>query len=569
MVDLSAAPFHLDGAAQDWVASQLSTLSTRDKIGQLFCLLAVPATREQIDSDLVIAAPGGYMRRPAPREDILALNRYLQSRMPIPALIAANIESGAEGLALDGTSYGSPLQVAATDDPRHATQMGVVAGREARALGCRWAFSPIIDIQVNFRNPMVLTRGFGSDPERVARMGSSFVSGVQSEGVAAAIKHWPGDGVDDRDQHLVTAVNSLTVDEWEATFGAVYRTAIDAGALSLMAGHIALPEYSRRLRPGIADEDILPASLSKEITTDLLRGQLGFQGLVVTDASTMAGMQLPMPRSELVPLAIAAGCDMFLFSPDYAEDFEYLSEGVRSGIVSAERLDEAVTRVLALKAAVGLHLSTELDDLVPDDLEDTDTSRHREWARASADAAITLVKNLEPGILPLNPADRPRLLVYSLRGRDATMAAPNRMCALLDEAGFSVHLFDPAPTEDNGALIVGKDGGIIGRELREGFDAVIYLADVWPYSNVPAARLEWAYKTAANVPKYVTEVPTIFVSLGSPFHLQDVPRVRTFINAYAHNEQTIDAVVDKLVGRSPFAGVSPVDPFCGYWDARL
>ncbi|MDQ1206483.1 glycoside hydrolase family 3 protein [Microbacterium sp. SORGH_AS_0862] len=568
-VDLAAAPFHLDEDAIAWVNRTREQMSIERKVGQLFCLLAVPPTPEHIDADFAIAEPGGYMRRPAPREQIVGLNRYLQSKATVPLLIAANIETGAEGLATDSTSFGSPLQVAATDDADNAYRMGYVAAREARALGCRWAFAPILDVQMNFRNPIVLTRGFGSDPERVSRMSRRFVRGIQDAGGAASIKHWPGDGVDDRDQHLVTSVNTLSVAEWERTFGAIYRDAIDEGALTLMSAHIALPEYSRALRPGIRDEDILPASLAPELNLDLLRGRLGFRGLIVTDASTMAGMQLPMPRRRLVPVSVAAGCDMFLFSTDYAEDYGYMLAGVHDGTVTIERLDEAVTRVLAVKAALGLHRATTLDDLVPDDYDAVDTDAHEQWARDSARAAITLVKSKEPGVLPLRPEKTPRILLYSLRSRDATLAPVERFIDGMEASGFTVRHFEPESADPTNTMVLGKDGGIIGQQLRDEFDVVIYLADVWPHSNVPTARLDWAYKTAANVPKYVTEVPTIFVSLGSPFHLQDVPRVRIFVNAYAHNDATVDAVVDALTGRSPFGGINPVDPFCGYWDARL
>lgn len=566
-IDLAAAPFHLDEGARAWVADTLASLTTEQKIGQLFCLLAVPATVEHIDSDFAVAEPGGYMRRPAPRADIAELNRHLQSRARVPLLIAANIETGAEGLATDATSFGSPLQAAATGAVENAYRMGSVAGTEARNLGCRWAFSPIVDIQMNPMNPMTLTRAFGSDPAVVAAMGREFVRGVQDAGVAASIKHWPGDGVDDRDQHLVTTINSLSVDDWEATFGEVYRQTIAAGALTLMSAHIALPEYSRLLRPGIADHEILPASLAPELNLDLLRGRLGFNGLIVTDASTMGGMQVPMPRHELVPRSIAAGCDMFLFSTDYEEDYGFMLAGLRDGVISEARLDEAVTRVLALKAAVDLHTAASVDELVPD--ADIDVSTHRAWAESSASQAVTLVKNNEPGVLPLDPGRLRRVLVYSLRSRDARLETAENFCDALRDEGFEVTLFDDTPQMDPGAMVLGKDGAVVGKQLLADYDAVVYLADCWPTSNIPTVRLSWAFKTAANVPKYVTEIPTIFISLGSPYHLQDVPRVRTFINAYAHDDTTVRVVVDKLVGRSEFVGTSPVDPFCGYWDARL
>lgn len=570
MIDLAAAPFHLDGAAQQWVHDTLDRLTVEEKAGQLFCLLAVPATPEEIDRDFAVAQPGGYMRRPAPTEEIVALNRYIQGHASVPMLIAANTEHGADGLATDATSFGTAMQVAATDDETNAHRMGQAIAAQSLARGANWAFAPIVDIQFDWRNPITNVRAFGSDPRRVARMSEAFVRGVQDGGMAASVKHWPGDGVDDRDQHLVTSVNSLTVEEWESTFGQVYRAVIEAGALTVMSAHIAAPELSRWLRPGIADRDILPASLAPELTTTLLRERLGFSGLVVSDASSMAGMQLPMPRRDLVPAAINAGCDMFLFPTDYAEDHGFMIDAVLRGVLAAERLDEAVTRVLAVKAALGLHLRTP-EELVPeaDPRAAVPVAEHERWAAESAAQAITLVKNVEEGLLPLDPEAHRRVLVYSLRGPAATIAPAETFCDALRAEGFEVELFREQEQVDPGTMILGKDGAIIGRELTERFDLVVYLADVWPASNIPTVRLMWTPRTAANVPKYVTEIPTVFISLGSPFHLQDVPRVRTFVNAYARNAATVRAVVDRLVGRSEFTGTSPVDPFCGYWDARL
>ncbi|WNM23768.1 beta-phosphoglucomutase [Demequina capsici] len=564
-VRLGEAPFHLDADAQVWVASTRDAMTLEQKVGQLFFLMANDPAG--VDADIAISQPGGFMRRGAPVEEAVSLNRHIHAASSVPPLIAGNLENGADGASFMATQVGTPLQAAATGDDSCAYRMGEVAAVEGRALGVTWDFAPIIDIQLNPRNPIVLNRAFGSDPDRVRRMGVEFVRGLQDNGVAASVKHWPGDGVDDRDQHLLTSVNSLSVDEWEATFGAAYRASIEAGALSVMAAHIALPAYSRALRPGIADEDIMPASLAPELTTELLREHLGFNGVVITDASLMGGMLMRMPRAALVPASVAAGCDMFLFTPDYATDHAHMLEGVRSGVISQERLDQAVTRVLALKAALGLHAPETPEERVPG-LDGIDTDTHRAWSRAQADAGITLIKDKEAGLLPLDTVRHRRVLVYSLRGMLSFTGPAERFTAQLNERGFSATLFEDGPPGSTMFTRVGVDGGVNGAELLEGYDAVIYVADVQPRSNETVARVHWAPFTAGNLPRHLTELPTLFVSLGSPYHLQDVPFVRTYVNAYAANDETVDAVVAKLVGESEFRGVSPVDPFMGYEDAR-
>ncbi|WP_062212935.1 beta-phosphoglucomutase [Demequina oxidasica] len=568
-VHLDRAPFHLDDEAQQWVRSTLASLNGDRRVGQLFCLLADPDTTTQADADFAVAEPGGYMRRPSMSHDVVSFNTYLQSKADVPLLIAANLEAGPHGVAFDQTSMGSPLQAAATGDAESARRIGEVCAVQGRAMGVNWAFSPIVDIQLNWRNPIVLTRGFGSNASVVADMGEAFVKGLQDNGVAASVKHWPGDGVDDRDQHLVTTVNTLSTDEWDSSFGAVYRRMIEADALTIMAAHIALPSYSRALRPGIADDDILPASLAPEITTELLRDRLGFAGVVVTDASLMAGMQMSMPRAQAVPQSIAAGCDMFLFTEDYATDLEHLRAGIAAGIVSTARLNEAVTRVLALKAALGLHHASTQADLVPDSLAQVNRGQHEGWAAEQAARAITLVKS-EEGLLPLSVSERPRVLLYSLRGGPMPSTGPaEKFRDALNERGFTATLHVDPPREETMFRPVGQAGAVTGAELFEGYDAVIYVADIQPSSNFHTARPDWTFWTAANLPRFTHSIPTLFVSLGNPYHLQDVPRVKTYVNAYAANDATVEAVVNCLTGAAPFLGTSPVDPFCDYWDARL
>ena len=267
------------------------------------------------------------MYRPMPVEGAVQATNMFQQNSRIPLLIAANLEKGGNGIVTEGTLMGSPMEVAATDSADMAAKLGTLCAREGAAVGANWAFAPIIDINTNFRNPITNTRTFGSDAGRVKAMGVAYVEAVQKLGLAACIKHFPGDGQDERDQHLVTSINSMSCEEWDATYGKVYSACIAQGALTCMVGHIMQPAYSKRLNPALSDGDILPASLSSEIINGLLRGKLGFNGLVVTDATTMAGYTTAMSRRLAVPTSIAAGCDMFLFCRNTQEDYGYMLDG--------------------------------------------------------------------------------------------------------------------------------------------------------------------------------------------------------------------------------------------------
>lgn len=568
MIDLKAKPFYLKDEDIHWVETTLAGLSEDEKIGQLFCLVAWESEEEYLKNLTENYKPGGLMCRPMSAAEVIDSVRVLQGNTRIPMLIAANLESGGNGIVREGTKLGTQMQVAATDDDEMAYRLGTVCGREGSAVGANWAFAPIIDIDYNFRNPITNTRTLGSDPDRVRRMGVEYVKAVQKHDVAASIKHFPGDGVDERDQHLVTSINSLSCEEWDKTYGAAYKDCIDAGAMTVMIGHIMQPAYSRKYNPGIKDEDIMPATLSYELVTKLLKEQLGFNGLVVTDASTMAGMVIPLQRDKAVPQAIAAGCDMFLFTRNLEEDYAFMKKGIEEGIVTPERLNEALTKILALKAALKLHKKKEEGTLVPgleEALKVLGSEEHKKWAAECADKAITLVKN-KSDILPISPLKYKKVLFYAIESKEGfeysvRTGAAEQFKRLIEKEGFEVEVFAPKPGSEG---MVVPFSSIVGK-----YDLIIYLSNMATKSNQTVVRIEWAQPMGANVPVYMVSVPTIFISVENPYHLLDVPRVPTFINTYNSTDIVLEALVAKLTGRSEFKGKSPVDAFCGMWDTKL
>ncbi len=568
MGDLKSAPFFLKDEDIAWVNQTIDKMTLEEKVAQLFCLISYASDPDYLLHLAKEVKPGGLMCRPMPKAEVVETIRTLQAHSAIPMLIAANLEKGGNGIADEGTFLGSPLEIAATNNDEMGALLGEVCGSEGASLGCNWAFAPIIDIDHNFRNPITNTRTFGSDPQRVMRMGVGYVKAVQKHGVAASIKHFPGDGMDERDQHLVTSINSLSTEQWDQTYGMIYQACIDAGAMTCMIGHIMQPAYSKALNPKLTDADILPASLSYELVTQLLKEKLGFNGLVVTDATTMAGMVIPMPREKAVPQAIAAGCDMFLFARNLEEDMAYMKKGVEDGTITQERMHDALTKILGLKAALGLHqqqadgtLPPTLDRALPQGM----LAKHQGWAKDCADQAITLVKE-EQGVLPLTPARYPKVLFYAIESEQGFAYSVRKDVAQkfkerLDAEGFDIDVFDPAK---------GMEGLMTPfSAITDKYDLIVYLANMSTKSNQTIVRIEWAQPMGANVPVYMTSVPTVFISVENPYHLVDVPRVRTFINAYASTDTVLDALVDKLTGRASFKGINPVDPFCGMWDTRL
>ena len=560
MIDLHASPFHLADDDIRWVETTLDAMSLDDKIGHLFCPIGLSAEESDLQTLLDEFKPAGIMFRPGTTEEVQNVHRYLQKNSKIPMLIAANLESGGNGSVLEGTEFGTQMQVGATNDVEMATKLGRVVAAEGKAAGCNWAFAPVIDIDYNCQNPITNTRTYGSNPELVANMGTAYVEAVQKEGLATSIKHFPGDGVDYRDQHLVLSVNTMTPEEWDKSFGKVYQQCIDAGALTVMAGHIAMPEYSKQLNAELSDQEIMPASMSSELLNDLLRGKLGFNGMIVSDATTMAGFTVAMKRELSVPMTIAAGCDLFLFNKDLKEDFGFMKKGIEDGILSMARVDQAITRTLATKAALGLHkyeatMNTEI----------IGCEEHQALAKSCSDKAITLVKNNE-NLLPLSLDEHRNVLLIGLGDEPGMFGEEQgvvqKFKAQLEAEGFNVTLYDTSQ-------FTMKDMMQSVEDFTADYDVVIYGAYFKTASNKTTLRINWARPMGVDTPWFSPEIPTLFVSFANPYHLVDVARVQTYINAYTGNDNTIEAVVDKLLGRSEFKGVSPVDAFAGQWDTRL
>ena len=550
-MNLKANPFYLNDDQIKWVNNTLASMTEEEKVGQLFCPISMSSDENYLRYELLRFHVGGLLFKTSPSGEVRRALQFMQDHSQVPLLCCANLEFGSTGYLEDGTMFGQQLGIGATDDPEQAYRLGYISCKEAAATGCSFAFAPVSDLDLNWRNPIINVRSYGRDADKVLSFCKAYKRGADENNVAVSVKHFPGDGVDEVDQHLLVSVNTMPVDEWEETYGKVYRGLIEDGAMSFMIGHIDHPAWRRQLNPDLP-EGTVPATLSKELMTGLLREHLGFNGLIITDATPMVGYNCSMNHADAVPTTIAAGADMFLFNKSLEEDFEYMMDGIKRGILTWERVDEAVTRILAMKAALGLNVRT----MPPEEaMSCIGCEKHHQWAREMADEAITLVKDTE-GNLPLNPARTRRLLLEVLGGCPSEDRIAKHMHGKLTAEGFDVTLYQP---EDFSTYRFGV------KPFREQFDAVLYLGNVENASNKTTNRINWFtfWGHGNNVPWFVHEVPTVFCSLANPYHLVDVPMIKTYVNCYSNNNETLDALVEKLMGRDTFRGTSPTDPFCG------
>ena len=549
--DLRANPFYLDETQIKWVRDMLSTMSEDEKIGQLFCPISYSSDENYLRFNLLNYHVGALLFKTSPSEEVRGALEFMQKNSRVPLFCAANLEFGSTGYLEDGTMFGQQMAVGAANDPVHAYRLGRVSCKEAASTGCNFAFAPVSDLDLNWRNPIVNVRSYGKDPDKVLAMCKAYKRGADESRVAVAVKHFPGDGTDEVDQHLLVSVNTLSVDEWEQTYGKIYRGMIADGAMSFMVGHIDQPAWRHQLNPNLP-KGTVPATLSKELMEGLLRGHLGFNGLIITDATPMVGFNCAMKRSDAVPASIAAGADMFLFNKSLPEDFAYMKDGIKRGLLTWERVDEAVTRILAMKAALGLDKKRMPE---AEDRKCIGCEEHHTWARCLADEAITLVKDTQHN-LPLDPHKTRRLLLEVLGDAPSGSQIAAYMRDKLIAEGFEVTVYQPENFET-------YEFGV--KPFTDAFDAVLYLGNVENASNKTTNRINWFtfWGHGNNVPWFVHEVPTIFASLANPYHLVDVPMIKTYINCYSNNKETLDALTEKLMGRDSFRGTSPVDPFCG------
>jgi beta-N-acetylhexosaminidase len=554
---LALAPFNLSPADIKWVCQTRDSLSTEAKIRQLFVHLMIgenPTDAKRLGA----TSPGGVHRFMGSNlEEAWQNTRTLLEMNEVPLFITGDIEGGGHG-AQSMLNFPNQLGLAAANDLELSAKLLTAVCIEMKALGFNWSFTPVVDVNREIGSAIVGTRSYGSDIEKIIAQARVHIKTLQSNDIAATAKHWPGEGFDSRDQHLVTTTNPLGVEAWHDVFGRIYKTMIADGVKTVMSAHIALPHYAayHGVKNGV--ERYRPASLSKLLNQQLLRDELGFNGLVVSDATPMAGLTSWSSRADAVPDVIENGCDIFLFTTNEDQDYAHMLNGLRSGRLSEQRLEDAVTRILALKASLGLHQKT-LDERLPPlaNAKSIIKSRnHLELANAVADRSITLVKDVNQ-TLPIDLAKHKRITLVNRGGPPMFPGAPHKEMTTFTEGlkarGFELSNFSgenpPSP---------------------ENTDLLIYIFAVESSLGLSHIYIDWmkehpSFMTA--MARYWHDVPTIMISFGHPYYLKDAPRVPAYINAYSTLASVQQATLERLLGEKPFEGISPVDAFAGCLDA--
>lgn len=529
-----------------WVRETLARLSLDEKLGQmLHPNVRSNWTAEDFRKVMPEVRLGGMFLFSGSAADYVRLTNLIQDGDGLPVLISTDLESGAGRMISGATSFPDLMNTAAADDTELAALMGEATAVEARAYGVHWTFGPVVDLNMHPGNPICNTRSLGDNPERVTRLALAMVKAMQDNGLAATVKHFPGDGWDDRDQHLVTSINPLSREEWERTSGIPFRKTFAEGAWTTMIGHIAMPSLDDGDPTDPAGPP--PAIMSKKITTDFLRGELGFDGLVVSDAIEMNGsVSRVVSPYELVVRMVNAGNDQLLFCQP-RRDFAILQEAVAKGDISLERIDEAVGRILALKEKLGF--AKDPASARPAKDPEAVLAPHRaRFARASqmiAEKSLTLVRS--PISVPLALKPGARVLTVHLRSNAEYNV--DGFDKLLQARGIEVERW----TEENSPYAARSTD-------YSRYDAILLLWVVGPTWGTgfirpsgPWMRLPWFIRHEYPA------CPLIHVSFGTPYLLHDVPWASTMLNAYSPDPTTQAAVDRWLFGDIKALGTSPVD----------
>jgi beta-N-acetylhexosaminidase len=462
----------------------------------------------------------------------------LQTMADVPLLVAADMERGMAFRIRRGVvPMPYAMAVGATRSEDDARFAGEVAAREGRALGLHWAFAPVADVNNNPANPVINVRSYGEDPELVARLTAAFVAGARGGGLMTTAKHFPGHGDTSEDSHLSLPTVGADRQHIEAVELMPFRRAVAAGVDAVMLGHIAVPAL---------DPTGAPATLSAPMSADLLRRELGFGGLVVTDAMEMAGARGAW-SGEAVVRAVQAGADFILLPRDPEVAVRALVRAVREGQIAPERIDLSVLRILQTKERLGLHKNRLVDPAAvsksvgrPEDIE-----RALEIARRS----ITVVRN-EGGVLPLRAEEPLRLLhlVMSSDARnDAIQGIPEDELQDRRVAVRTISL-GPEVSEETAARIVAQ--------ARE-FTHVLASCFVRVAASKGTADMSESH---ARLLRALREAgpPLIVVSFGSPYLLRQFPEAPVYVCAYGSAESSQRAAVGALFGEYAVGGKLPV-----------
>ncbi len=527
-----------------WVNKRLNTMPLEEKIAQMVaCRYSGRFVNrgseyfQNLKSLIIEQKIGGLIIFGGDVYETAILTNSLQKLSKIPLLIASDFERGA-GNQIDGATLFPPLMsLGAADSEELAFLMGKITALEGRALGIHMTYAPVVDVNINPDNPIINTRSIGEDPEQVGRIAQAFIKGCQDFGLIATAKHFPGHGDTDLDSHSVLATIEGDRERLDNVELYPFKKAIEAGVQAIMTAHLRIP--------ALDPTPDLPATLSGPILTDLLRKEMGFRGIIVTDAMGMGGVTTLYTPGDAALRAVKAGVDMLLLPPAPKEVIQTLINAVNNGEISESRIDMSVRRILEAKARLGLHLKKCVDIEMLD--RKIGPSHYLEQAEKTFDSSMTLVKNAG-GVIPLS--EERKIAVFSMSSDPGGYFAGSVFVQELKKRALQALEFFAEPS-------TGEE--FIQEAVEKAKEADVVVVGLF-------SRLRSGKGSVGIDPRHAQLIqefsqgpqPVVVVSFGSPYFLRHFPEVHSYLCAYRYAEEAQRSAVKALFGEIDITGKLPV-----------
>ncbi len=554
--------------SEDFAAKLVKKMTVEEKVGQLvhvginakFANQNSPFFKD-IQRHVVENKVGGIIFFGAPLYETTVLANRMQQNAKLPLLMSLDAETGIGMRFEDATNFPWAMAVTATGNPDFARRMGVITGREAKAIGIRHVYAPVLDVNNNAANPVINVRSFGESPEDVANFGVAFAQGVQSQQVIATAKHFPGHGDTNVDSHRGLPIIELPKSRLDSLELFPFKKAIEGGIGSIMIAHIALPQIDdEEIKPlknfTVTEADAgaelvnqkatIPATLSAKVQTGILRGEMGFKGLIVSDAMGMSGLTIYFNQEEAGVRAFLAGTDILEKPADVDAMIRGLTNAVKSGRIPTERLDDSVRRQIAWKHELGLFK----ERMTPIDQIDRIVSGSESMTLTDeiANKAITLVRN-DGGVIPINSNQKIAVLGIS-NGFDGSPT----MSSFVSTLRSNGLRFTPAYLQENSTV----EQALVARQAVNAADTVV----VGLYGRVRSGA-----KNSVGIPEngaviirdlLAANKKVIAVSFGNPYILLGFPELKTYVVAYGDMPSLQRAAARSVLGTQDVTGKLPI-----------
>lgn len=530
------------------IEQKINELTLEDLVGQTLCIsLSAKSNPEEVEELVKRTKPGGIFVNNMTPESVKFYRDMVNKYVKIPVAVTSDVEDGPHTPFEGGATVPNQMAFGACDDVELVEKAGRVTAELCRKNGVVWGFNPVVDLNYNYNCPETNIRAISDKPEHVIKIAGAYAKGMQKDGMmAVTAKHFPGQGLDDRNSHLVTTENSFSKRRWMKTYGKVYKEMFKLGVKSVMVGHSSLPAFQTE-----KDEfGYYPATISKSLLTGLLKGKLGFDGVIVSDAMGMIGISSRVPLEELPIKFLEAGGDMILFPKPY--DFDNILKAVNEGRLSLDRLKDAVKRIVKVKEWLHLFEEDYFKDLViEDDI--------KEIALKIAEKSIKVLRDFG-GVIPTKLEKGSKVLLLNIVEPFFNKPPTGKEFSALKEE-----------FERQGMIVDSMDNADYRKvnEIKDGYD-LIMINSLLSSRNYHGGTMRAGWNNCMMLwDGYALDHPkVIFTSFGDPYKIHDFPYVKTYVNTFSFYEESQIAMVKLVMGQISAVGKNPVQ-FDGYFDREV